>query len=158
MNNNDVIRRLRYTFEISDTDMIDIFELADYQTTRAEISDWLKKDEDEAQQLLDDLHLAIFLNGFINKKRGKKEGPLPTPEHELTNNLILRKLKIALNLKDEGLLEIFRLAGFKLSKHELSAFFRKPGHTHYRICKDQFLRNFLQGLQIKHRPRVTRKE
>ena len=61
------------------------------------------------------------------------------------------KLKIALNLKSEDVLEILQLAEFQLSKHELSAFFRKPGHKHYRDCKDQVLRNFLKGLQMKYR-------
>jgi uncharacterized protein YehS (DUF1456 family) len=61
------------------------------------------------------------------------------------------KLKIALNLKAEDVLEILELAEFRISKHELSAFFRKPGHKHYRECKDQILRNFLQGMQLKYR-------
>jgi len=61
------------------------------------------------------------------------------------------KLKIALNLKAEDVLEIMELAGFLMSKHELSAFFRKPGHKHYRECKDQILRNFLKGMQLKYR-------
>ena len=73
------------------------------------------------------------------------------PENRLTNNLIFRKLRIALNLKDDDILEIMGLAGFRLSKHELSAFFRKPGHKNYRVCKQQILRNFLQGMQIKYR-------
>ena len=61
------------------------------------------------------------------------------------------KLKIALNMKADDVLEIMRLANFSLSKHELSAFFRKPDHKHYRKCQDQVLRYFLQGLQLHHR-------
>jgi hypothetical protein len=61
------------------------------------------------------------------------------------------KLKIALNLKAELVLEILASANFKLGMHVLSAFFRKPGHKHFRECKDQVLRNFLQGLAVKHR-------
>jgi len=77
--------------------------------------------------------------------------PLPEPEQRLTNNIIFRKLKIALNLKAEDILEIMKLAGIRISKHELSAFFRKPDHKNYRECKDQILRNFLKGVQIKYR-------
>lgn len=73
-------------------------------------------------------------------------------EQRLTNNIIFRKLKIALSLQADDVLEFLSLAGFKLSKHELSAFFRRPGHKHYRVCKDQVLRNFLQGVQMKYRP------
>ena len=54
-------------------------------------------------------------------------------------------------MKDDDVLETLKLANFRLSKHELSAFFRKPDHKHYRECKDQVLRNFLQGLQVKVR-------
>jgi uncharacterized protein YehS (DUF1456 family) len=187
--------------------MIAVFGLADHLVTREQISDWLKKDDDPAYQKFSDTQLAIFLNGLINDKRGKKEGPQPEPEHRLTNNInfiklnialklkdedpafqkcsdtqlaiflnglindkrgkkegpqpepeprlnnniIFRKLKIALNLKAEDILEIMDQAGLHISKHELSAFFRKPDHKHYRDCKDQILRNFLKGVQIKYR-------
>ena len=153
MTNNDVLRRIRYTFDYNDDKMIDIFSQADTQVTREQISDWLKKDDDPAFVACNDTNLAIFLNGLINDKRGKREGAQPEPEKRLTNNMTFRKLKIALNLKDDDVLEILALADFSLSKHELSAFFRKPGHKHYRECKDQILRNFLQGMQLKyHQP------
>lgn len=151
MNNNDIIRRIRYVFDFNDSKMIEIFKLAEYDATRSQISDWLKKDDDPEQKSLHDKYLAIFLNGFINLKRGKKDGPRAKPEKKLTNNLILRKLKIALNLKDFEMLDIFNLADMRLSKHELSAFFRKPDQSQYRMCKDQFLRNFLHGMQIRYR-------
>lgn len=150
MNNNDIIRRLRFTFDFNDTKMINLFAQAEVEVTRAEISDWLKKDDDPEQKSLHDKHLAIFLNGWINDRRGKKEGEQPKPEKTLNNNIILRKIKIALALKDEDILEILLLADFRFSKHELSAFFRDPNHQHYRLCKDQILRNFLHGLQMKY--------
>ena len=149
MTNNDIIRRIRYTFEYNDDKMIEIFGLADYEVTRAQISDWLKKDDDSAFQELLDYQLAIFLNGFINDRRGKKEGAQPEPEKSINNNIIFRKLKIALNLKDDDILEIFKLVDLRISKHELSSFFRNPKQDKYRPCKDQFLRNFLHGVQIK---------
>lgn len=153
MTNNDILRRLRYTFKFNDSKMMAIFASADYPATREEISDWLKKDDDETFKNCSDKHLALFLNGLINEKRGKREGvPQPVPEKKLTNNMVLNKLKIALNLKSEDMLELLKLADFKLSKHELSALFRKPGHKHYRECKDQILRNFLHSLQLKFRP------
>jgi uncharacterized protein YehS (DUF1456 family) len=154
MTNNDILRRIRYTFDFNDSKMIAIFGLADHQVTRGQISDWLKKDDDSAYQKCSDTQLAIFLNGLINDKRGKKEGPQPAPEQRLTNNIIFRKLKIALNLKAEDTLEIMTLADLRISKHELSAFFRKPGHKHYRECKDQILRKFLKGVQLKYRANI----
>jgi uncharacterized protein YehS (DUF1456 family) len=152
--NNDILRRIRYIFDFNDSKMIAVFGLADHQVTRAQISDWLKKDNDPAYQKCSDTQLAVFLNGLINDKRGKKEGPQPVPEQHLTNNIIFRKLRIALNLKAEDILEIMDLAGLRISKHELSAFFRRPGHKHYRDCKDQVLRNFLKGVQLKYRANI----
>ena len=151
MTNNDILRRIRYIFDFDDSKMIAVFGLADHLVSREQISDWLKKDDDPAYRGCSDTQLAIFLNGLIIDKRGKKEGAQPEPEKRLTNNIILNKIKIALHLKAEDVLEIMQLAGFQLSKHELSAFFRKPGHKHYRECKDQILRNFLKGIQLKNR-------
>ena len=151
MLNNDILRRIRYTFNFEDSQMIKIFGLADLEVTRAQISDWLKKDEDDEYKAINDNPFATFLNGLINYKRGKREGEQPEPEKQLNNNIILMKLKIALNLRSEDILEIIYLADMALSKPELSAFFRKSGHKHFRECKDQILRNFLKGLQIKYR-------
>lgn len=153
MSNNDILRRIRYTFDLNDTKMINIFCLADLNVSRAQISDWLKKDDDPAFQELSDVQMSTFLNGFIIEMRGKKEGPQPEPETILNNNIVFRKLKIALNLKDEDILDIFNLVDMRLSKHELSAFFRSPNQSQYRPCKDQFLRNFLQGMQIVYHDR-----
>lgn len=151
MDNNDILRRIRYTFDFSDAKLVAIFGLADHRVTRDQVGSWLKRDDEEGYEACNDTCLAIFLNGLITEKRGKKEGPQPVPERRLTNNIILKKLKIALDLKAEDVLEMMALAGFAMSNHELSAFFRKPDHKHYRECKDQILRNFLKGVQIKYR-------
>ncbi|HEY9052991.1 MAG TPA: DUF1456 family protein [Gammaproteobacteria bacterium] len=151
MINNDILRRIRYTFDFNDSKMIELFGLADLKVSREQISDWLKKDDDPAFKTCSDTELAIFLNGLIIDRRGKKDGPQPQPEKRLTNNAIFMKLKIALDLKAEDVLDILNLSDVQISKHELSAFFRKPDHKHYRECKDQILRNFLNGLQIKYR-------
>ncbi len=151
MTNNDLMRRIRYIFDFSDSKMIELFALADLQVTRSQISDWLKKEDDPTYLNLNDHELAIFLNGLINDKRGKKEGEQPVAEKRVNNNILFRKLKIALNLKDQDIVEIMGLAEFQISKHELSAIFRNPSQKQYRACNDQFLRNFLMGLQIKYK-------
>ncbi len=157
MTNNDILRRIRYIFDISDSKMIATFGLADHLVTREQISDWLKKEDDPAYRECSDTQLATFLNGFINDKRGKREGAQPEPEKRLNNNIIFLKLKIALNLKAEDIFEIMDLVEFRISKPELSAFFRKPDHKHYRACRDQILRNFLNGLQLKYRDNISLK-
>jgi uncharacterized protein YehS (DUF1456 family) len=150
MTNNDILRRLRYTFEFDDSKMIALFGLAELEVTRSQVSDWLKKEDDPAYQNCTDEQLAIFLNGLINDKRGKKEGPQPEPETLLTNNIIFRKLKIALDLQAVDILDLLKLVNLRMSKHELSAFFRRPNHKNYRDCKDQILRNFLKSIQLKY--------
>jgi len=152
LTNNDILRRVRYTFDLKDNAMLEIFSLADFNATEEQVAGWLKKEEDDTFIKLSDTELAIFLNGFINLKRGKREGEQPKPEDALNNNMVFQKLRIALNLKAEDILEILQLADFRLSKHELSAFFRKPDNKHYRECKDQVLRNFLLGVQRQLRP------
>ncbi|MCF6267912.1 MAG: DUF1456 family protein [Desulfuromusa sp.] len=151
MTNNDVLRRIRFIFDFNDLKMIALFGLTGHQVTREQISDWLKKDDDPAYQGCRDTQLAIFLNGLIIDKRGKNKDPQPEPEQRLNNNSIFRKLKIALNLQAEDILEILALVHVQISKHELSAFFRRPGHKHYRDCNDQIFRNFLKGVQLKYR-------
>jgi uncharacterized protein YehS (DUF1456 family) len=151
MKNNDILRRLRYAFDFTDSKMISLFALGGEEVSREQISDWLKKEEDPAFKSLHDIKLAVFLNGFVIDRRGKREGEQPKPEKQLTNNMILRKLKIALNLKEEDILALLELADMTMSKHEISAFFRSPEQNQYRLCKDQVLRNFIQGVQMKYR-------
>jgi uncharacterized protein YehS (DUF1456 family) len=78
-------------------------------------------------------------------RRGSGETP------RLSNNEILKSIRIALELRDDDLVGILRLAGVEVSKSELSALFRKPGRANFRPCGDQFLRNFLVGLTAKYR-------
>ena len=151
MDNNDILRRIRYTFDLNDDKMMKLFAVGGIEATRAEISDWLRPQDNPDQKRLVDKELAAFLNGFIVHKRGARDGEQPKPEKSLNNNLILRKLKIAMNYKDEDIIAIMDLVDFPIGKHELSALFRKPTQSQYRVCKDQFLRNFIFGLQVKHR-------
>jgi uncharacterized protein YehS (DUF1456 family) len=131
--------------------MISFFKLAGVEVSRAEVSDWLKADEDEAFVELEDKMLAVFLNGLITDRRGKKDGPQAEAETFLNNNDVLKKLKISFELKSEDIIELFQLAGKEVSKHELSAFLRRPTQPQYRELMDQYLRNFLYGLQLKYK-------
>ncbi|WP_371186845.1 DUF1456 family protein [Thalassotalea maritima] len=150
MTNNDILRRIRYIFSYSDGDMLAIFAEADAKVDLQAMHNWLRKDDDPKFVNLTDTMCAVFLNGLINKHRGKRDGEQPKPEKKLNNNIILRKLKIAFNLTDVDMVELLKLAGLAVGKAEISAFFRKEGHKHYRECKDQFLRNFLKGMQVKY--------
>ncbi len=152
MINNDVLRRVRYALNLNDATMLEIFALSDCIITRDELLTFLKKDNEDNFVALDNQHLSSFLDGLITYKRGKQDNPVAKKaEAALDNNAILKKLRIALEFKEEDMLHTLKLADFELSKGELSAFFRQQGHKHHRKCGDQVLRNFLQGLTIHFR-------
>lgn len=151
MINNDVLRRVRYIFDFSDPAMLAMFELGGYKASKEELKSWLAKEEELGFSLCEDVRLAQFLNGLIIHKRGPKDDATPVAEASLNNNMILRKLKIALNLQANDLIGILKMVGFNLSKHELSAFFRRPDHKNYRPCLDQLLRNVLDGMEKFYR-------
>ncbi len=154
MVNNDILRRVRYLFNFSDLKMIAIFKLANHDVGKEDVIGWLKKEDDSMFAEITDRELAIFLNGLIIEKRGIRDGPQPEPEKYLSNNMILQKLKIALDLKADDILDLFALIDKKMSKHELSAFFRKSDHKSYRVLMDQYLRNFLNALQTKYKNKL----
>lgn len=153
MDNNDVLRRVRYIQDFDDGQMMSVFKLGGLEVSRATMSSMLKREEDPDFLACSDEVLASFLNGLIIDKRGKREGDQPVPEKVLTNNITFRKLTIAYNLRAEEVIEVLQLADLRIGKPELSAFFRKPSHKNYRECKAQILRNFLKGMQIKLRPK-----
>ena len=173
MNNNDLLIRLRYALDIRDIDMMEIFKLGGINMTREDLQRMLLKPknninfestEDEFianddMKRCNNYMLECFLNGFIIFKRGKQEPKPGEPEKQITtikddksvNNVLLKKLKIALSLSSEDMLEILKSAGVTLSNGELSAVFRKEGQRNYKECGDRYARNFLKGLAIRYR-------
>lgn len=151
MTNNDVLRRVRYMLKFSDKKVIEVFKIADLEVSLEQAQGWLRKMDDPELVEITDRELATFLNGLIIEKRGKREGPQPEPEEFLSNNMILRKLKIAMELTSDEILELCASIDKKLGKHELSAFFRNPNHRSYRPCLDQYLRNILNALLFKYK-------
>ena len=152
MTNNDILKRLRFTLNLSDDQVIKVGSLGNLEMTAADIEEWFTDEKSDQYKALQDQPFAQWLNGLIIYKRGPSDKGTPEPEKKLTNNLILRKLKIAFDMKNEDVLFMLQKSEFKLGKSELTAFFRKPGHKHYRELKDQVLRNFLNGLQKTLRP------
>lgn len=172
MNNNDILIRLRYALDIKDSDMIEIFKLGGISITKEDLQRMLLKakystdvEADDKFEALDDMKkcnnymFESFLNGFIIFKRGKQEAaPAETEKQMLmikdnksVNNVMLKKVKIALSLTSEDMLEILKATGVNLSKSELSAVLRKEGQRNYKECGDRYARNFLKGLAIKNR-------
>ncbi|MDY0374350.1 MAG: DUF1456 family protein [Desulfobacterium sp.] len=154
MTNNDTLRMFRYAMDIGDAKMVAILGLAGESVTLEWMRARLLRPDEQGYESLEDSSLEAFLNGLIVYERGERSGPwgkVQPPSEPLTNNLILKKLRIALNFKDDDMMAIFRLAGKDVSKSMLSALFRKPDHKNYKECGDQFLRNFLKGLALYYR-------
>ncbi len=160
MNNNDILRRLRYALDFSNPVMIDIFKQSGCSMEQPTLIKLLKKEEEDEFIACSNPLMSLFLDGLIIHKRGRREsdaGLPPKPDASLNNNAILKKLRIALDLKEDDMIAVMALAGVKISKSELSALFRTKGHKHYKECGDQFLRNFLQGLTTRNRNVATDK-
>ncbi|MEZ8289183.1 DUF1456 family protein [Vibrio sp. 10N.237.312.B06] len=152
MTNNEILRRIQHALNLKNAQIIKAIEQADVTVAHDQVINWLKDDNDKSCSKMKDKELAVFLNGFINLKRGKKEGVQPKPEVALTNNMIFMKLRIALNMKAEDVLDILEMVGISLSKYEIGAYFRKPENKNYKVCEDQLLCDFLNGVQFTNRP------
>ena len=150
LTNNDTFRRLRYALDLHDPELEEIFKLSGSPAGRPVITGLLKKETDDGFIHCTDKVLASFLDGLIIKKRGKKEDAkpaAPVKDHFLSNNAVLKKIRIALELQEDDLIAVMKLAGVEVSRSEMSALFRQKGHKNYKDCGDQFLRNFLTGLK-----------
>lgn len=154
MTNNDILRRLRYALDISNPVMIKTFKLSGHEIDQSALTALLKKEVEEGYVECSDKVMELFLDGLIVHRRGRKEtapGQAKKSDSPLTNNAILKKLRIALELKEDDMIGILKLAGVTMSGHELTALFRKEGHRNYKECGDQFMRSFLKGLTVRDR-------
>ena len=152
MANNDILRSIRDALDLDDATMIQIFREAGREVGQSAISAFLKTKEQDDYIPCSNPIMGFFLDGLIIHNRGKQEGspsPAEKPLAELSNNAILKKLRIALDLKEDDLVGIFKLVGIVMTKHELTALFRKPGHKHYKECSDQILRDFIKGVALR---------
>ena len=154
MINNDVLRSIRYMLDLSDIKLVQITQLADskFPVEKVDVLSYLKKDEDPGYLACPDLMMAHFLDGLVLHCRGDSPNATPRPRvTRITNNVVLKKLRVAFELKDADMHQAFLDAGFPVSKPELSALFRQEEHRNYRACGDQMLRNFLKGLTLRAR-------
>ncbi|MEC1179738.1 DUF1456 family protein [Metasolibacillus meyeri] len=164
MTNNDILIRLRYTFDIKNIDMVEIFQLGGVDVTKDDVMNMLikvKEDEEEPANYkkCNNKMLEAFLNGFITFKRGPQlsatgepVAPQKATGQENPNNMLFKKVKIALALTSEDVIDfIDDGGGIKVSKGEIGAILRNPSHKNYKECGDSFARYFLRGLTNKYR-------
>jgi uncharacterized protein YehS (DUF1456 family) len=154
MINNDVLRSIRYMLDLSDIKVVEITKLADadFPIEKTDVQAFLKKEDEEGYVECSNRVLAHFLDGLVFHYRGKDESQPQRPiEKRVTNNVVLKKLRVAFQLKDVDMHQAFADAGFPISKPEMTALFRQPEHKNFRLCGDQALRNFLKGLTLRVR-------
>ena len=152
MNNNDVFRSIRLILNIDEASVVNIFNLADCSIPLATVSGYLKESREPGYVECTNEHLIFFLDGLITHRRGQSkddQGNTKKPFSPLTNNVILKKLRIAFDLKEDDMIELMSLADYEVSKNELGSIFRKLGHKHYRECSDDFIMAFLVGLSFR---------
>ncbi|MDZ5472415.1 DUF1456 family protein [Bacillus sp. 31A1R] len=160
MTNNDILIRLRYALNLKNAEMVEIFKLGGVEVSPVELPKILTKYDEEddipEEAVCSHSMLESFFNGLIIFKRGRQEPKPGQPEtpaltNEHVNNLLFKKVKIALSLTSDDIMDILEAAGVRIAKGELSAILRKEGHSNYRVCGDKFARNFLKGLASKYR-------
>ncbi|WP_024955609.1 DUF1456 family protein [Sulfurospirillum arcachonense] len=148
MTNNYILTSIMQSLKLSKVDVLKSYKLVDKKIVQEDVDDILREASDEKFILLSDEGFELFLNGFIAYKRGpsdKKAGK--KQKIYFSNNIILKKLKIALDLKDEDLIQIFANDGLEITKSQLSAYFRRDGHVNYRKCSDTLLKRFIKGCE-----------
>ena len=164
MNNNDILRRIRFAFDFSNKQSVALFKLdpsSQVEMTQNAFLTRLAKDDTDEFIACSDAELCAFLDGLIVEKRGLRE-PAPAPAKKpdnfrMSKNDILKKLRIAMSFKEQEMLDTLDAGGATLSKSELGALFRNPGHKHYRACGNQVLRNFIKGLTLQLRGDIEAK-
>lgn len=154
MKHNDVLRSIRYMLDISDTQLLSMIKLAkpDIDVDRDAVIAYLKKDDEPGFLSCPAKVMAAFLDGLVYHRRGRDDSrPQLETVPPISNNMVLKKLRVAFELKDVDMTTIMQSVGVSVGKTELSALFRAPGHQNYRNCGDQWLRNFLKGLTLRVR-------
>lgn len=153
MTNNEVMISVRYTLEIKNKEVVQIIKDGGIELSVLDVVAILKDEEDEGFVECPAETIHAFLDGLILQRRGPSDGPAKKfSTAKIDNNMILRKLRIAFEMKDSDMIATMKRVGFSVSKGEIGALFRAPTHKHYRKCGDQFLRNFLKGLTRNFRP------
>jgi uncharacterized protein YehS (DUF1456 family) len=152
VNNNYVLTSITTILEFDAAKLIAVFASVEQKLSKKAAKLWLEN-SDECEACTDEF-LELFLNGLINELRGKKDGPLPALSDELSNNIILRKLTIAFDLKADNVIYLLARADQHLKTNELSAFFRKKGNSHFRPCNDDIITALIQGLAAKYKVRL----
>jgi len=145
MTNNNILRNIQSALKIDNIEILKIYKILDKAITIEDVEDALRDEHDEKYIQLSDDGFALFLDALITHRRGPSDKK--SQKIDLTNNTILKKLRVAFNLKDNDMLRILGLGSVHFSKSELTPYFRSEEHKNYRHCSDTLLNSFIEGLK-----------
>ncbi len=151
MKNSYVLSRIKFAFQLDNEKILDVFALANNDISFKELQLLLDQAEDDNKKDCGANVLSDFLDGLITDRRGPSDSKKENKKkvQKITNNSVLKKLRIALDMKEEAMLAVFEMGEVELTAQELGSFFRKQGNKHYRACDDRLLDLFFDGLELK---------
>ncbi len=143
---NDILYKIKTALSLSDKEIIEAYALVSYEMTVQRLDAILKRRQDKGYEDATYEELGVFLDGLITLKRGESSSKKESEELALSNNLILKKLRIAMELKEAELMILFALVDAPLNKRQIGALFRAENHKNFKACSDELLMLFLEGL------------
>ena len=144
---NDILFKLKKALSLTPKEMIKAYALANYEMTQERLESILKRRQDKGYSEATYEELGVFLDGLVLLKRGASDKVATDDESvSLSNNLILKKVRVAMELREPELVILFALAEQELSKRQIGALFRKEGTKNFKSCSDELLMAFLEGL------------
>ncbi len=142
-----ILYKIKEALNLDEEDILEIYKLEDYQIDPKYLKAILKKPSSKGHRGASYEDLGLFLDGLIKLTRGESLNQVSQEsEIELDNNLIIKKLQIALKLKSIDMEVIFELAERPISRSKLRDILRSSNHPKYLPCSDAILNDFLIGL------------
>lgn len=147
MKPSTVLSRVKDALRLSSDDILKIYQAEGYEIDDGRVEAIFKKPSSKKSQSATYEELGVFLDGLIRVMRGEPAKVVDDDEEIiLDNNLIIKKLKIALNLKSIDIDMIFNLADYPMSRSKIRDILRSSEHPKYKRCSDAVLDAFLEGL------------
>jgi len=143
---NEILSKIQKALTLTNSEILEAYKLADYEMSEEHLLSLLTSDKESGFVECSYEELGLFLDGFIILRRGPNPKKQKSTQTELTNNLILKKLRIALELKEAETEIIFSLGEVELSKQQLASLFRNTNNKNYKECSDELLMGFLDGI------------
>jgi uncharacterized protein YehS (DUF1456 family) len=160
MRTNDIFRKITQSLQFDTMQIQALFAPSNIDLTDKDVANLLKTDYQPGFEPMPEYILIVFLNGLIEQQRGKKAEADVVEEvidkhAKISNNDVLKKLRIAYNLHEQHLRDALKLVTIELTKSDLAALFRKAGHEHYKACDDELVLDFIEGIGLLQQQNKT---